>query len=208
VRAAQDGTGRQLDALLRALRPVLFEYFVRRVDRSAADDLAQRTLWIVTRQFRTVAPENASRWLVTVARNVLRDEFRRSSRAAVRHAPEQEAGAVPTTDAPAAQAEYGELAEAIMQAVQTTCTASLRAVVLRVMRGLDISEIASELGVSQSAIRVRLTRARALLRHELRRFWDPDDQLPESLAATPGKAARAIGRRRLSDGVRITNRNS
>jgi len=157
--------------MLRVLRPVLFAYFARRVDSAAADDLAQQALLIITREFRTVTPDGAARWLVTVARNVVRDEFRRTSRAATRHAPAQDAHAVAAPEITAARAEYGELAEAIVAAAHTACTASLRAVVLGVMRGLDVPEIARELGVSEPAVRVRLTRARALLRHELRGFW-------------------------------------
>ena len=169
--AAQRGTEQDLEALLRALRPTLFAYFARRVDSTAAEDLAQQTLLIIAREFRRVALEGAARWLVTVARNVVRDEFRRTARAAQRHAPAQDAQAVPAAEAAGAHAEYRELADAIVRAAHTACTASLRAVVLGLVHGLDVSEIARELGVSEPAVRVRLTRARVLLRHELRDFW-------------------------------------
>jgi DNA-directed RNA polymerase specialized sigma24 family protein len=77
---------------------------------------------------------------------------------------------VAAPDSVPALAEYHELAQAVILAAHATCTASLRAVVLGLVRGLDISEMAREQGVSEQAVRVRLTRARALLRRELRPF--------------------------------------
>ena len=171
MRAAQGGTSRDLEVLLQTLRPTLLEYFTRRVDPAAAEDLAQRALLIVARRYRCVSPDGAARWLVTVARNVVRDEFRRTSRAAIRHAPEHDARAIPATEVPGAHAEYSELSAAIVRAAYDACSAPLRDVVFGVMRGLEVAEIARELGVSEPAVRVRLTRARFVLRRELRRFW-------------------------------------
>jgi RNA polymerase sigma factor (sigma-70 family) len=171
VRAAQAGTARDLDVLLGRLRPLLFGYFAQHVDPVSADDLAQRALLVIARQYRRVDPEGASRWLVTVARNIVRDEFRRTARAALRRAPVADALAVAMPGTTSAHAEYRELAHAIVSAANTTCTASLRAVVLGLMRGLEVPEIAQELGLSEPAVRVRLSRARPLLRRELRRFW-------------------------------------
>ena len=171
LRTAQRGAASDLEAMLGTLRPILLAYFARRVDVSVAEDLAQRALLIVARRYQCVSPDRAAPWLVTVARNVVRDEFRRTSRAAVRHASEVEARTIATCGEPGAHAEYRELATAIVQAAQNACTASLRAVVFGILRGLEVSEIAQELGVSEPAVRVRLTRARLLLRRELRRFF-------------------------------------
>jgi len=188
IRAAQHGSSPELDALLRVLRPLVFDYFIRRVDRASADDLAQRTLWIIAQRYRGVAPEHASRWLVTVARNVVRDEFRRFARAAARHAPEQEGISVATTEAPEASVEYAELVRAVVAAAQTACPASLRVVVLGLVRGLDVSELARELGVSEPAVRVRLTRARAVLRRELRQFREASYQPRPSPSVASSRA--------------------
>jgi RNA polymerase sigma-70 factor, ECF subfamily len=171
MRAAQGGTSRDLEVLLQTLRPTLLEYFTRRVDPAAAEDLAQRALLIVARRYRCVSPDGAARWLVTVARNVVRDEFRRTSRAAIRRAPEHDARAIPASGAPGAHAEYSELSAAIVRAAYDACSAPLRAVIFGVMRGLEVAEVARELGVSEPAVRVRLTRARYVLRRELHRFW-------------------------------------
>jgi RNA polymerase sigma factor (sigma-70 family) len=180
VREAQAGAARELEVLLTALRPVLFAYFVRQVDDAAADDLAQRALLILAREYRRIVPESAGRWVVTIARNVVRDEHRRSARAAGRHAPAHEAHAVATPDNAGGLVEYDELARAVIGAANAACTASLRAVVLGVARGLGVSEIARQEGVSESAVRVRLARARVVLRRELRRFRD--DPMPRAVA--------------------------
>jgi RNA polymerase sigma-70 factor, ECF subfamily len=172
VREAQSGSPRDLDALLGAMRPVLFGYFCRRVDAAAADDLAQRALLILAREYRRIVPESAGQWVVTIARNVVRDEHRRSARAAERHAPAHEAQAVASPEVVGGRVEYDELAHAVIVAAHAACTASLRAVVLGIVSGLGVSEIARQEGVSEAAVRVRLTRARAVLRRELRRFRD------------------------------------
>ena len=170
VQAAQRGADRELEILLSSLRPALFGYFARRVDCAAAEDLAQRALLIVARRYRHITPEGAAAWLVTVARNVVRDEFRRSSRAASHHGSFVEANGVAAREMTGAQAEYAELVDAILATTRSACTEALRDVILGVLRGLDVSEMARELGITEATVRVRLTRARAILRHELREW--------------------------------------
>jgi RNA polymerase sigma factor (sigma-70 family) len=176
VREAQAGSPRDLDALLAAVRPALFGYFCRQVDAAAADDLAQRALLILAREYRRIVPESAGQWVVTIARNVVRDEHRRSARAAGRLAPAHEAHGVASAENVGGGIEYDELAEAVIGAAHAVCTASLRAVVLGIVSGLGVPEIARQEGVSEAAVRVRLTRARAVLRRELRRFRE--DAIP------------------------------
>ena len=178
VREAQAGASRELDAMLGTLRPALFGYFCRRVDAAAADDLAQRTLLILAREYRRILPESAGQWVVTIARNVVRDEHRRSARAAGRHAPVHEAQGLASPEIAGWGIEYDELAQAVIGAAHAACTASVRAVVLGIVRGLGVAEIARQEGVSEAAVRVRLTRARAVLRRELRRFRDDALQGP------------------------------
>jgi RNA polymerase sigma factor (sigma-70 family) len=181
VREAQAGSPRELDALLAAMRPSLFGYFCRRVDAAAADDLAQRALLILAREYRRIVPESAGQWVVTVARNVVRDEHRRSARAAGRRAPAHEAHGVASPEIVGGGIEYDELAQAVIGAAQTACTASLRVVVLGIVSGLGVPEIAQQEGVSEAAVRVRLTRARAVLRRELWRFRD--DAIPSACSS-------------------------
>jgi RNA polymerase sigma-70 factor, ECF subfamily len=185
VRHAQVGTAAALDALLAALRPRLYAYFARRLDAPEADDLAQRALLIITREYRRIAPESAARWLVTVARNVLRDEHRRSARAAGRYASVLDAATIAAPESVAALTEYHELARAVIGAAHGACTASLRAVVLGVVRGLEVSEIAHLEGISECAVRVRLARARAVLRRELTPFREANRPRAERAGVRP-----------------------
>jgi RNA polymerase sigma factor (sigma-70 family) len=194
LREAQAGSPRDLDALLAALRPMLFGYFCRQVDAAAADDLAQRALLILAREYQRIVPESAGQWVVTIARNVVRDEHRRSARAAERHAPAHEAHAVASPEIVGGRVEYDELARAVIAVAHAACTASLRTVVLGIVSGLGVSEIARQEGVSEAAVRVRLTRARAVLRRELRRFRD------ETIPGTSRSPVRSERAARVLDG--------
>ena len=175
--------------MLASMRPALFGYFCRRVDAAVADDLAQRALLILAREYRQIVPESAGQWVVTIARNVARDEHRRSARAAGRHAPAHEAHSVASPEIVGEGIEYDELAQAVIGAAHAACTASLRAVVLGIVSGLGVPEIARQEGVSEAAVRVRLTRARAVLRRELRRFRDDTIRSPCSSPARADQAA-------------------
>jgi RNA polymerase sigma-70 factor (ECF subfamily) len=220
VQAAQRGTDHELEILLTSLRPVLFGYFARRVDSAVADDLAQRALLIVARRYRHITPEGAAAWLVTVARNVVRDEYRRSSRAASHRGPLVEANGVAARELTGARAEYAELVDAVVATTRSACTEALRRVILGVLRGLEVSEIACELGITEATVRVRLTRARAILKRELREWHDGSgssgrrrgepspSRYPESCVDDLGVEARAIGLRAESAFERRMNLNS
>ncbi len=192
VRRAQGGTGPELDELLAALRPTLYAYYARRVDGAAADDLAQRTLLIVAREYRRLDPLRAARWLVTIARNLVRDEFRRSARAAGRFVPAEHASALPVLGDADRRVEFEDLASAVLGAARTTCSAPLHAVVCGIVRGLDVDEIARALGVSEQAVRVRLTRARAQLREALAPLRASQSRASEG-RRSEGTAARPDG---------------
>lgn len=195
VRRAQRGTPTDLDGLLSAIRPAFFAYFSRQVDAPAADDLAQRALLIVAREYLRISPDGAGRWLVTMARNVVRDEYRRRHRVAARLAPAYHAVALAAPDVTPALAEYHELARAVLVAARVSCSAALRRVVLGVLRGLEVADIARLEGVSVCAVRVRLARARAVLRDELRSFRD-DGTTTNDRTAAPRASTDACGRPR------------
>jgi DNA-directed RNA polymerase specialized sigma24 family protein len=168
VRAAHAGGTRELDALLRWIRPPVLAFFARRVDAAAADDLAQSVLWTVARDYRTVIPDSAAPWLVTIGRNALRDELRYRTRAAARFSRRALPLGVPTTDHIAADAEYRDLRHAVSGAAYTLCGPAVRDVVTGILDGLTVRDIADLSGASPHAIRMRLLRARATLGPVLR----------------------------------------
>jgi RNA polymerase sigma-70 factor (ECF subfamily) len=166
VRAAQRGEGRALDALLTVLRPVFVACVGRRLAPDVAEDLAQSALLRTVRALPTIDPQRARRYLITIARNLLRTEFRRRARDSRRSA---DAALADTVASPPRypRAEYEELVRAVERASANTLSPDLRGIVLGLLRGLTPSEIASELGLKPVTVRTRLLRARALLRQEL-----------------------------------------
>jgi RNA polymerase sigma-70 factor, ECF subfamily len=161
--AAQSGGIAELDALLRAIRPALHSFFARHVDPASADDLAQSVLWTVAREYTTIVAARAASWLVTVARNALRDEFRRATLAAARFAPAAAASQQPTRERVHADTEYGELRQAVMAAAHSLCGPAVRDAITGALDGLTVRDMADLSGVSPHAIRMRLLRARAAL---------------------------------------------
>lgn len=172
LQAAHDGGARDLDSLLSEIRPPLLGYFSRKVDAECADDLAQAALWIVAREFRGVVPERASAWLVTVARNLLRDEFRRRSWVASRFVGADAVKAVIVAERLSTEAEERELRRVVTGAVRDTCGPAVREVVVRLLDGLTVRDIADASGLSLQAVRMRVVRARAVLGPILRPLLD------------------------------------
>jgi RNA polymerase sigma factor (sigma-70 family) len=93
-------------------------------------------------------------WLYTVARRRLADEARRSSR-------------VPSFAA-AETVEYGaDVARAIKRALEALPEGQRRVVVLKLIEGWSFREIAEQLGTSEAACKMRLSRALERLRDAL-----------------------------------------
>lgn len=87
VREAQSGEPRLVDALLARLRPSFLKVFARRIGPDDAEDAAQAALIRVAGALGRIDPERAPRYVVTVARNLLRSEYRRRARVARRSVP-------------------------------------------------------------------------------------------------------------------------
>lgn len=172
LRAARGGGERELDSLLSEIRPPLLGYFSRKVDAECADDLAQGALWIVAREFHAVVPDGAAAWLVTVARNLLRDEFRRRSWVASRFVGADAAKTVVVAERLSTDAEERELRRFVTGAARDTCGPAVRDVVARLLDGLTVRDIADASGLSLQAVRMRVVRARAVLGPVLRPLLD------------------------------------
>jgi RNA polymerase sigma factor (sigma-70 family) len=166
VRSAQHAGGirtRELDALLTAIRPALLAFCARRLDAASADDVAQRVLWTVSRDVQSVAADQAGRWLVTVARNALRDEYRRRAIAATRFVAADAARQVAGSERASAAVEYAELRRAVTRAARLRCGPAVRDVIAGILDGLTVRDIADLSGATPHAVRTRLLRARAVL---------------------------------------------
>ena len=154
------------EALARDFAPAIFRLaYARTGNRADAEDVMQETFLRLLR----ARPEFADRaharaWLLRVAANCANDWFRAPWRR--REGPLSEA-------IPAPEREEGGAVEAVL-----ALPAQYRAVVhLYYYEGLRVAEIAQITGKSESAVKSRLFRARALLREMLKEDDDVSERL-------------------------------
>ncbi|MFL5562268.1 MAG: sigma-70 family RNA polymerase sigma factor [Gemmatimonadaceae bacterium] len=185
VRAVHRGEPRALDNLLIAIRASLVAFFARRISPAVSEDLAQVALMRIARAVDRIDPERADRYLMTIAHNLLRTEFRRRARDDRREFSLDFAADVEAPIALHLEVEQKELARAIHRVSLETLPVSLRDIVLGLLRGLTPAEIAEQQHLNPVTIRTRLLRARALLRRELRPYLILEDGGTDD-AAVPG----------------------
>jgi RNA polymerase sigma-70 factor (ECF subfamily) len=163
--AAQRGEEDSFAALWRDANPVLLRYLAV-LAPGAADDVAAETWVTVVRGLASFqGDEQAWRgWLLTTARRRAIDEGRARGRRAVpvEDVPEGR----PAPDA-ADVALEGLSTERALALVATLPPLQAEVVLLRVVAGLDVAEVARILGRRPGAIRVAAHRALARLRAEL-----------------------------------------
>jgi RNA polymerase sigma-70 factor (ECF subfamily) len=144
----------------------IYRYLRRKTgDADRAEDLAQEVFADAAAALRNGdwRPASMLAWLHTIAQRRFADEARRR-----RHP----ASGVPLDDVldevPAP--EYGdELSRALVDALWRLPPGQREIVVMKLLRGASFSDIASALGVTEAAAKMRLQRALAALRRDLER---------------------------------------
>jgi len=182
-----------LQALFAEERPRLLRLCARLCgNASAAEDLVQETLLEAWRNAaKLTSPEGASRWLTAIARNVCLRWQRSAGREAARQAdlptaaeedaPDWEQVVAEAGD-PAVDLERDEMARVLDQAL-ALLTPEARAVVLaRYLEDLPQAEVARKLGMTESAVAVRLHRGKLALRRALAADLGAEDGLADSAA--------------------------
>ena len=168
-RAADDSTATAFEQLFRQTRTDLLAYLLRRspTAEDAADALAETYLIAWQKLDRIPSGEQARLWLFGVARNVLlkRASRRRSGNALVERLAAELRAAQPTPWP--ADDERRHLLRAALQALSEKDREILT---LSAWEGLSPAEIATAMGTSANVVRVRLHRARARLKRQLRRL--------------------------------------
>jgi RNA polymerase sigma-70 factor (ECF subfamily) len=174
VRACQRGEAGALDALVRATYADVYALAYRLVrDRDEAADVTQEVFVRVMRSVVGFRGESAfGTWLHRVTVNTALTSLRKRSR---RAQPGREAFAMPDSvhavvdpDAgPEERAERAELLARAEAAVAALPESSRTIVVLRDVEGLSTAEVAARTGLSETAVKVRLFRARERLRASL-----------------------------------------
>jgi len=155
----------------------LYRFIVVRVrgDRDAADDLLQQTCCEAARHGRPPADENEClAWLHGIARNLVRQHWRKRTRASVL-VPLEDHGlaaalveTLETRQLPVEAAVRQEEIEQLLLAVTSLSIGDQALISAYYFAGRAQAEIAAELGVSERSVESRLFRARARMRAVLR----------------------------------------
>lgn len=176
VRACQRGDAGAIDALVRATYADVYALAYRLVrDRDEAADVTQEVFMRVLRSVVGFRGESAfGTWLHRVTVNTALTSLRKRSR---RAQPGREAFGMPGQDAvhavvdpeagPEERAERAELLARAQAAVAALPESSRTIVVLRDVEGMSTAEVAAATGLSETAVKVRLFRARERLRASL-----------------------------------------
>jgi RNA polymerase sigma-70 factor (ECF subfamily) len=165
---AVDGDERCFAVIWRELQPALLRY-LRVVARGAADDVASETwLDVVQTLGRFRGDEHGFRaWVFTIARHRALDWQRRSIRQQAAPMPADLLAHQPAPDDPAASALESLSTEAALALVGGLPLAQAEVVLLRVVAGLDVTQVACIVGKRPGAVRVLAHRGLRRLAEQL-----------------------------------------
>lgn len=139
----------------------IYRFFLRRTgDHHTAEDLAQRVFADAAEALGRTRPDSVLGWLYAVAERRFCDELRRRQRAAT---------AAAEIQVPLDTVYDSTTAHAVKRAVEQLDGASQRVVVMRLLEDRSYAEIAASLGMSESAAKMRLSRALKTMRTYLAR---------------------------------------
>ena len=155
-------------------------------NHSEAEDIAQQVflrLWKSAARYRATA--KFTTYLFTITRNLVFNETRRKIRRSEQSLEEQEENwhqQFPEDGhgRPDQQLLQSELQQAVDRAIAALPEKQRMAVVLRRYEHMPYDEIGEVLGLSVSAIKSQLFRARSNLRDSLKQHLDPDSGNPQT----------------------------
>jgi RNA polymerase sigma-70 factor, ECF subfamily len=178
--AAAGGDEDAFGVLWHDLQARLVRYF-KVIAPGAAEDLASETWLAVIRAIgRFQGDEAAFRaWVFTIARHKARDWWRRAARKPVQELPETGLAEPPAPDDPAATVLEDASTRAALALIATLPAGQAEAIVLRVVAGLEVNQVAEIMDKRPNTVRV-------LTHRGLQR-------LAERLGADPGPRARRAG---------------
>ena len=153
------------EALFRQHQCEVYGWILRVVrDRATAEDLTIETFWRMYRAHARfdAAKGNCTAWLRRIATNAALDHLRRTRREVPLPEDPPDAPKVPA-------AERSELRRTILSAMNSLSPRLRVAVVLALVEEESYGRIAEALGISVSAVKVRVFRGVRILRKELSR---------------------------------------
>lgn len=188
------GDAKAGEALYDRHSDAITRFFENKV-RSDAEDLIQQTFLALVRSRDGIRVGTSVRaFLLTIARNLLIDHLRKRSRRP------QDAQALALDEISVAELEPGPSTMLAKRREQRLLLAALRAIPvehqlaleLQYWEGLNAAEIAAIVGISHSAMRSRMVKARKLLLAQVERLAD-SPQLRDSTLDGLEQWARELG---------------
>lgn len=170
---------RSFQEIYERFRPGVLRFLSRLVGDEEAEDVAQEVFLRVDRGLEGFRGESSiGTWIYSIARNAALDRLRsrpawlESARQLQTHGsdedPENVMSQIPDQQVSLERHLIGkEMSECIRGRVDTLPESYRRVLVLSEFAGMTNAETASALGVSEGAVKIRLHRARALLREDL-----------------------------------------
>jgi RNA polymerase sigma-70 factor (ECF subfamily) len=177
---------RRFTAMYDACRQRVWAYAVSRAGRQVADEVVSETFVVAWRRLADV-PEPALPWLLAVARNVIRDNYRAETRR------EAFAAELPTWLDTAERDVAEQVAErlAVVRALAALPEDDREILILIAWQGLSPRDAAHVVGCSAATLRVRLHRARKRLAQAMDGGADPSTESATSttrLSTTGGRS--------------------
>ena len=171
LRAAQEGEEWALAHLYRDGHPRLLRYLRARSALEAEDLAADVWLEAATGLARFRGDDvDFRRWLFTIARRRLLDRQRREARRRTDVTAAETLAALPAPDDPEAEALDAIATEAALRRVAALPPDQADVILLRVVAGLPVEDVAAILGKRAGNVRVLQHRALARLAKQLSRF--------------------------------------
>jgi RNA polymerase sigma-70 factor (ECF subfamily) len=175
LRRAQEGDKQALEALLRAVQPQLYRFSMKMCRQTQdAEDVLQDSMMAMARSFQDFRGSSSfSTWLFTIARSFCIKKRRKGKFAPKREESLEglsanEAAGIATNDLnPEQQAANNEVWHKVQQGIKQIEPDYREVLILRDIEGLRAKEVAKIVGISVSAVKSRLHRARADLREVL-----------------------------------------
>jgi RNA polymerase sigma-70 factor (ECF subfamily) len=154
------------------LAPRLFRFFAHQVDRCRAEDLVQQTLLQMHAARRNYATgSDVSPWAFAIGRNVLVDARRRSRNEVLFQTTGEEAaatdGGLDRESNPDDLATTKEMIETVREELARLPVAQREAFDLVRREGLSVAQTAEALGITSTAVKLRVHRVYEALRRAL-----------------------------------------
>ena len=183
IEALRAGNPEALNRLVCQHSRILYGAIFRRVrDPDQAQSLLQETFLQAIRSIHTFrARSKLSTWLYSIAMNVTRDALRREQR--YKGLSENELDRLPLFTTPGTHAEWQasrdpeavveqrERSRIVRDAIDRLSESYRTIIMMRYLKELSTAEVATMLGITEGAVRVRLHRACNALREQLSSRW-------------------------------------